>query len=83
MSSLELIMDGYAHLLVLDTDRLRLEREIARLAESRDPAAAAELRYLTVLVRSVTRTTEELRDVLGAIHARAQGREQGHGGRVR
>jgi hypothetical protein len=78
MSSLELIMDGYAHVLVLDTDRLRLERQIARLAESRDPAAEAELRDLTILVRSVTRTTEELRDVLGAIHARAQGRKYGH-----
>jgi hypothetical protein len=78
MSSLELIMDGYAHVLVLDTDRLRLERQIARLAESRDPAAEAELRDLTVLVRAVTRTTEELRDVLGAIHARAQRAKFGH-----
>ena len=75
MSSLELIVDGYAHLLALDTDRLRLEREIARLAESGDPAVAAELRELSVLLRSVTHTTEELRKVLGAVRARAELRQ--------
>ena len=57
-SSLELIVDGYAHVLALDVDRLRLEREIARLAESGDPRAAGELQELSVLLHHVTGTSE-------------------------
>lgn len=71
-SSLELIADGYAHVLALDVERLRLERQIARLAESGDPAVAAQLRELSMLLRSLTRTSEKLRDALSALRARAE-----------
>lgn len=71
-SSLELIVDGYAHVLALDVDRLRLEREIARLAESGDPRAAGELQELSVMLRLVKDTTVELRDLLGAARARVE-----------
>jgi len=71
-SSLELIVDGYAHVLALDVDRIRLEREIARLAESGDPALAAELRELSMVLRCVTRTSERLRDLLSAVRARVE-----------
>jgi hypothetical protein len=71
-SSLELIADGYAHVLALDVERLRLERQIARLAESGDPAIAAQLRELSMLLRSLTRTSEKLRDALSALRARAE-----------
>lgn len=69
---LELVVDGYAHVLTLDVDRVRLEREIARLAETGDPAAAAELRELSVTLRCMTRTSEQLRDVLSSVRARAE-----------
>jgi hypothetical protein len=71
-SSLEQIVDGYAHVLALDVDRLRLEREIARLAESGDPHAAGELRELSVLLRLVKRTSAELRSLLDAVRARVE-----------
>jgi hypothetical protein len=70
-SSPEAIVDGYAHVLALDVDRLRLEREIARLAESGDPRVAGELRDLSVLLRRVRCTSDELRDQLSAVRARA------------
>lgn len=57
----ELVVDGYAHVLALDVDRLRLEREIARLAESGDPGVAEQLRELSLVLRNVTRASEELR----------------------
>ncbi len=71
-SSLELIVDGYAHVLALDVDRLRLEREIARLAESGDPEVAGELRKLSALLRRVTHASEELRSCLDAFRARVE-----------
>jgi hypothetical protein len=71
-SSLELIVDGYAHVLALDVDRMRMEREIARLAESGDPAVAGELRELSVVVRCLTRTSAQLRDLLAAVRARIE-----------
>lgn len=70
--SLELIVDGYAHVLALDVDRLRLEREIARLAESGDPRAAGELRELSSVLHHVKDTTAELRGLLGAARARVE-----------
>jgi hypothetical protein len=71
-SSPEAIVDGYAHVLALDVDRLRLEREIARLAESGDPRVAGELRELSVLLRRVRCTSEQLRDQLSAARAQAE-----------
>jgi hypothetical protein len=71
-SSREVIVDGYAHVLALDVDRLRLEREIARLAGSGDPKMAGELRELSVLLRYVTLTSEQLRDVLSDVRARVE-----------
>jgi hypothetical protein len=73
-SSLELIVDGYAHVLALDVDRMRMEREIARLAESGDPTVAEELRELSVVVRCLTRTSKRLRDLLGTVRARLEPR---------
>ena len=70
--SLELIVDGYAHVLALDVDRMRMEREIARLAESGDPAAAGELRELSVVVRCLTRTSAQLRDLLSTVRERIE-----------
>jgi hypothetical protein len=71
LGSHEPIVDGYAHVLALDVDRLRLEREIARLAESGDPRMAGELRELSVMLRRVTHTSEQLRGLLDAARARA------------
>jgi hypothetical protein len=71
-SSLELIVDGYAHVLALDVDRMRMEREIARLAESGDPAVAGELRELSVVVRCLTRTSAQLRDLLSTVRERIE-----------
>jgi hypothetical protein len=75
-SSLELVVDGYAHVLTLDVDRLRLEREIARLAESGDPGMAGELRELSALLRRVTRASEELRGRLDAFRTRVEPRDR-------
>lgn len=71
-SLLELIVDGYAQVLALDVDRLRLEGEIARLAEAGDPELAGELRKLSALLRRVTRASEELRDRLDTFRARVE-----------
>lgn len=71
-SSLEQIVDGYAHVLALDVDRLRLEREIARLAESGDPRAAEELQEFSALLRLVSDTSAELRGLLDAVRARVE-----------
>lgn len=73
-SSLDLIVDGYAHVLALDIDRMRMEREIARLAESGDPAVAGELRELSVVLRCLTRTSQRLRDLLATVRARIEPR---------
>jgi hypothetical protein len=70
--SLELLVDGYAHVLALDVDRMRLAREIARLAESGDPEVAGELRKLSALVQCVTSTSEELRGLLDAVRVRVE-----------
>jgi hypothetical protein len=71
-SAVELIVDGYAHVLALDVDRMRMEREIARLAASGDPQVAAELRELSVVLRCLTRTSERLRDLLDSVRARIE-----------
>lgn len=71
-SSLELIVDGYAHVLALDIDCMRMEREIARLAESGDPAVAGELRDLSVLVRCLRRTSAQLRELLRTVRERIE-----------
>ncbi len=65
-------MDGYARVLELDIDRLELEREIARLAESGDPRMAGELRELSALRRDVIRASEELRGRLDVLRARVE-----------
>jgi hypothetical protein len=71
-SSLERIVDGYAHVLALDVDRLRLEREIEHLAESGDPRAAGELQELSALLRQIRDASAELRTLLGAARARVE-----------
>jgi hypothetical protein len=71
-SSLELIVDGYAHVLALDIDCMRMEREIARLAESGDPAVAGELRELSVVVRCLRRTSAQLRELLRTVRERIE-----------
>jgi hypothetical protein len=71
-SSLELIVDGYAHVMALDLDRMRMEREIARLAESGDPTVAEELRELSVVLGCLTRTSKRLRDLLATVRARLE-----------
>ncbi len=72
--TLELIVDGYAHVLVLDVDRRSLERDVRRLAEMGDPTAAQMLRELSLLLRAIKRATQELRDALSAARARAEAR---------
>jgi hypothetical protein len=71
-TTLDLVVDGYAYVLALDVDRVRLEREIARLAESGDPGAATELRKLSVMLRWMTRTCDQLRELLSTARARAE-----------
>ncbi|HTA15661.1 MAG TPA: hypothetical protein VK781_12470 [Solirubrobacteraceae bacterium] len=70
--SLELLVDGYAHVLALDVDRMRLKREITRLAESGDPRVAGELRELSALLHDVTETSAELRGRLDAVRVRVE-----------
>lgn len=70
--ALELIVDGYAHVLALDVERLRLEREIAQLAESGDPHVAGKLRELSAQLREVTVTSEHLRRLLDAARVRVE-----------
>jgi hypothetical protein len=69
--SADAIADGYAHVLALDVCRMRLEREIARLAESGEPRVAGELRELSVLLRGVKQTSDPLRAPLSSARARA------------
>lgn len=71
-SLLELIVDGYAHVLALDVDRRRIEREINHLAQSGDPQAAVELRALSELLESVASTSEELRRRLDETRAEVE-----------
>ncbi len=71
-AKLDLVVDGYAYVLALDVDRVRLEREIARLAESGDPGAATKLRELSVMLRWMTRTCNQLRELLSRVRARAE-----------
>jgi hypothetical protein len=76
---LELVVDGYAHVLALDVDRRRLEREVARLAEAGDPGMAVQLRELSGLLRRMTAVSEELRARLDALRARLEGARTGGG----
>jgi hypothetical protein len=71
-SSLELIVDGYAHVLVLDVDRLRLEREIARMVEIGDPGMAGKLSELSTLLRRMTHASEVLRGRLSELRAQLE-----------
>jgi hypothetical protein len=72
-ASLELLVDGYAHVLALDVDRMRLEREITRLApESGNPQVAGELRELSALLHDLTSTSAELRGLLDAVRTRVE-----------
>jgi hypothetical protein len=72
--SLDLVVDGYAHVLALDVDRRRLEREIAHLAEAGDPGMAARLSELSGLLRRMTGVSEDLRARLDALRAQLEGR---------
>jgi hypothetical protein len=74
---LELVVDGYAHVLALDVDRRRLEREVARLAEAGDPGMAARLGELSGLLRRMTRVSEDLRARLDLLRARLEGARPG------
>jgi hypothetical protein len=71
-SSLELVVDGYAHVLALDVDRRRLEREIARLAETGDPEIAGQLSELSALLRRMGHASEDLRGRLSELRARLE-----------
>jgi hypothetical protein len=74
-SSLELIVDGYAHVLALGVDRIRLEGEIARLAQCDDPDVQ-ELRELSTLLQSVNATSDRLRELLDAARIRIEADRQ-------
>ncbi len=65
-------MDGYAHVLALEVDCMRMEREIARLAESGDPGVARQLQELSVVLRCLTRTSERLRQLLSTVRAQTE-----------
>jgi hypothetical protein len=67
---LELVVDGYAHVLALDVDRRRLERDISRLAGSGDPQTAAELGELSAELQELASASEQLRKLLGDVRAR-------------
>ena len=69
----ELLVDGYARVLALDLDRRKLEREIAHLAESGDPGVAERLRELSIVLRRVTRVSDELRARLDRTRAGVEG----------
>lgn len=74
-NSLELVVDGYAHVLALDVDRRRLEREITRLAEAGDPEMAGRLSELSALLRRMARASEGLRGRLSELRARLEAGE--------
>jgi hypothetical protein len=71
-SSIELVVDGYAHVLALEVDCMRMEREIARLAESGDPGVAGQLQELSVVLRCLARTSERLRQLLSTVRAQTE-----------
>jgi hypothetical protein len=75
-SALEFVVDGYAHVLALDVDRRRLEREITRLAEIGDPEMVGQLSELSALLRRMARASEDLRDRLSELRARLEACEQ-------
>lgn len=70
--ALEFIVDGYALVLALDVERVRLEREIAQLAQSGDPDVAGELRELSRRLRGVASTSERLRRLLDEARIRVE-----------
>jgi hypothetical protein len=70
--ALEFIVDGYAHVLALDVDRVKLEREISQLAQAGDPGAAGELRELSRHLRGVASTSERLRRLLDEARIRVE-----------
>lgn len=74
-SSLDLVVDGYAHVLALDVDRRRLEREITRLAEAGDPEMVGRLSELSALFRRMGHASEDLRGRLSELRARLESGE--------
>jgi hypothetical protein len=68
------LMEGYARALELETERARLERRFAKLAQSleehRDPRLLPELRSLKQQISSTEADLEHLRGVLRVVRAR-------------
>jgi hypothetical protein len=66
----ELMTDGCARVLTLETERLHLGRRISELAaDAEDPGAAIELRRLWARRRVLAREVSELRSLLGQLGA--------------
>jgi hypothetical protein len=74
LDALEFIVDGYAHVMALDVDCVKREREIAELAQAGDPAVAAELRELSKNLRRTASTSERLRSLLDEARIRVERR---------
>jgi chromosome segregation ATPase len=68
------LMEGYARALALETERARLERRFARLAQSldegRDRRALAELRSVKQALSRTEADLEHLREVLKVVRRR-------------
>ena len=66
----ELVTDGCARMLTLETERLRLGRKISELAaDAHDPGAAVELRRLWARRLVLAREVRELRTLLRELSA--------------
>jgi hypothetical protein len=69
-----LLDDCYAQLLRLEAQRLKLEAELARLSEADDPEAVTAMRGFSVTLRTLSATTEQLRDALAVERTRLEPR---------
>jgi hypothetical protein len=66
----DLLAEGYAEALKLDSERLALERNITALAaRAEDPATAQELRRAWLRHRTLCKELRELRQVLRKLKA--------------
>ena len=70
----ELLTDGCARMLTLETERLRLSARISELAaDAHEPDAAQELRRLWARRREIVGELGELRNLLGRLGATRRG----------
>ncbi|HZC30356.1 MAG TPA: hypothetical protein VE261_02490 [Gaiellaceae bacterium] len=74
----ETLTEGYAEALVLEAERLRLERRLSEAARDSEGAGVGEeLRELGTRLRSADGELVKLRALLGSLHERARSLRKG------